>query len=366
MVPRLKKDQVYQQVRQSIVSGEYPAGMKLPREMDFAKQCQVSFITMRAALKRLEDDGLIVRLRSKGTFVCEPGEEQSQSVDKPRIALIIQEYKGSLAEEHIFNRDLIFGAVKQGYEDGFEIELYNTGKVLPHLTELCRNRRFAGVIWDRPNREHHPTIWELKSEGVPLVLINRQLDGLPSVYCDYPDAVRQVVRHLRSIGHKYILMIDMPHTQVEVFRERQEVFREQLRFGGVEKANEYVVSGECPEIEAAIRKHPEVSAVFVSYNMVGWLKECLDKHHISVPEDMSVVQWGEIAGFNRESPTPYSIMTEPRDMVGSLAVKEIKRALNDLPPPAKPLMAEGELIARRGCALPRNIKSLNTDNVLAY
>lgn len=54
-----------------IVSGQYEPGEKLPTEDELSQNYSVSKITIRNALSRLETDGLINRIRAKGTFVSE-------------------------------------------------------------------------------------------------------------------------------------------------------------------------------------------------------------------------------------------------------------------------------------------------------
>ena len=64
-----KRDQLYEDLKTSIIGGKYPPGYRLPREVDFAAELGVSRKTLRHALDRLENDRLIDRLRSRGTFV---------------------------------------------------------------------------------------------------------------------------------------------------------------------------------------------------------------------------------------------------------------------------------------------------------
>jgi GntR family transcriptional regulator len=56
-------------LRRAIESRQFPDG-RLPTEQDLAQQYQVSRLTVRSALGRLEDDGLIERRRARGTFIC--------------------------------------------------------------------------------------------------------------------------------------------------------------------------------------------------------------------------------------------------------------------------------------------------------
>lgn len=64
-----KKDIVYKRLRANILSGKYPPMFKLPKELELAKELKVSRITVRPALEKLQKEGLIMRLPSKGTFV---------------------------------------------------------------------------------------------------------------------------------------------------------------------------------------------------------------------------------------------------------------------------------------------------------
>ena len=61
-------DQIYEYVKNNIAAGAYENG-QLPTEAELAKQFYVSRITTKSAMKRLADEGIIVRIRGKGSFV---------------------------------------------------------------------------------------------------------------------------------------------------------------------------------------------------------------------------------------------------------------------------------------------------------
>ena len=67
---QFKNDLIYNILRERIQNGTYPEGMKLPPETEFARELQVGKVTLRSALARLEKENLIVRMRSRGTFVA--------------------------------------------------------------------------------------------------------------------------------------------------------------------------------------------------------------------------------------------------------------------------------------------------------
>jgi len=66
---KFKNEKIYEHIRNNIISGDYPVGKKLPTELVFARELNVGKITLRAALQRLEQEGLILRMRRRGTFV---------------------------------------------------------------------------------------------------------------------------------------------------------------------------------------------------------------------------------------------------------------------------------------------------------
>lgn len=63
------QDQLLQIIKSNIVSSKMEVGSKLPTEEEICKAYDISRSTVRAAIYELEKDGLIARVRGKGTFV---------------------------------------------------------------------------------------------------------------------------------------------------------------------------------------------------------------------------------------------------------------------------------------------------------
>lgn len=64
--------QLIELLKGHIVSGEWDTGDQLPSEPDLCEIYGVSRTVVRQALRDLELEGLIIRLKGKGTFVAEP------------------------------------------------------------------------------------------------------------------------------------------------------------------------------------------------------------------------------------------------------------------------------------------------------
>ena len=68
----MKRDQIFNELKQRIATGEYAAGEKLPTEFELSAQYAVARGTVRQSLKRLEEEGYLERIKSKGTFIRRP------------------------------------------------------------------------------------------------------------------------------------------------------------------------------------------------------------------------------------------------------------------------------------------------------
>lgn len=61
--------QVEAAIRNAILTKKYTPGEKLPTEVELSELYQVSKITIRKAMEKLSNDGLVQRVQGKGTFV---------------------------------------------------------------------------------------------------------------------------------------------------------------------------------------------------------------------------------------------------------------------------------------------------------
>jgi DNA-binding GntR family transcriptional regulator len=58
-------------LRERIISGELPAGRVIPSETTLSQEYGLARSTVVKALTALEDEGLIIRVQGRGTFVAE-------------------------------------------------------------------------------------------------------------------------------------------------------------------------------------------------------------------------------------------------------------------------------------------------------
>lgn len=107
--------QLVERIQMQIVSGQYPAGGKLPSVRELAAVAAVNPNTMQKAFAELERSGLIITQRTNGRTVTEDQQK-------------IRDIKEALAQEHLNN---FFTKMKElGYTEQEAIELLRAGRLL--------------------------------------------------------------------------------------------------------------------------------------------------------------------------------------------------------------------------------------------
>lgn len=95
-LPRYRE--IYEALRQKIMSGEWPIGHRLPSEPELARQFGCARMTMGKALGALAEQGLVTRRRRAGT-----------TVNAPRL-------QESVLEIHDIEAELVAAGVPYAYE----------------------------------------------------------------------------------------------------------------------------------------------------------------------------------------------------------------------------------------------------------
>lgn len=68
-------EQIYNQIKEQVLSGELDAGYSLPSMRQLAKELNVSLITSKRAYEELEKNGYIYSVVGKGSFVADQNSE---------------------------------------------------------------------------------------------------------------------------------------------------------------------------------------------------------------------------------------------------------------------------------------------------
>jgi GntR family transcriptional regulator, transcriptional repressor for pyruvate dehydrogenase complex len=158
-------EEVAGQLKESILSGQFKAGDRLPSERDLAEAFQVSRVAVREALRSLENSGFIVTRQgvSGGAFVTELNFNNlskafvdlflSEKISIPefyQVRLLIEPEVARLAAGHInpYYAERLQEALEAEGQPNESLEEDVGRKTAVHflLAEMCGNRFFEALI----------------------------------------------------------------------------------------------------------------------------------------------------------------------------------------------------------------------------
>jgi GntR family transcriptional regulator of arabinose operon len=201
--------ELFERLRTQIIRQELAVGTQLPTELELAQVHGVSRGTVRQALDLLVQEGCVERIQGKGTFVsikylnAKPSRESSER----RIGLILPYMRDQLS------LDILIGveqAVKsRGYQFSFAYADERVEQQARDIQRMLADRVAGLVIFPVSNMSYDSSIWQLKAEGVPFVLIDRYF---PELDCDRVTAdnfggAYRATEHLIILGHTQIAFL---------------------------------------------------------------------------------------------------------------------------------------------------------------
>ncbi len=199
--------QILNEISAHIASGEWSAGTQIPTEAELEAQLQVSRVTIRQALSAAAEEGLVIRLPGKGTFVS--GTAASAAVHKAEgfIGYVVPHLSSS------FNVQILLGVESILKEKGYHLIFCNSEGELSkenQLLESLETNRMCGYIVQPVYAEDNQRdLIRLASRGDRIVLIDRNLPGVQAdaVMSNHFEGGKQVVQHLVDQGYREIVYL---------------------------------------------------------------------------------------------------------------------------------------------------------------
>ncbi|AVT35943.1 LacI family DNA-binding transcriptional regulator [Plantactinospora sp. BB1] len=182
---------------------------------------------------------------------------------------------------------------------------------------------------------------------IPLVTINREARGVPSVVIDTPAGIGQAVEHLISLGHRDIVYVSGPERSWPS-EARWQAMRATAAGHGLQVRRVGPFPPERPSgsaaADAVVNTRATACIAFNDLLAIGMLTRLRDRG-VRVPEDLSVVGCDDIFGADFCNP-PLTTLTAPIDQAGRVAVAMLLSRLAERSTPHPP---------RRSVVLPTHL-----------
>lgn len=272
----MKKD-----LEQAIYTGRFEPGSRVPSESELIAHYQVSSTTARRCLDELESDGLLYRVRGKGTFVSE-------------LAAILQHRQVSVLVKDLFSLSHPFIAQVLG--------------AIERVTEGSRAHLSVQRIPSLPDAEamgrtlvsglrHHRTEFALLLSNVPLAAIQPLLqagihclgvntryqdDRIPHLAVDFEAILVKAVRTIARLGHERIAFF---------------VMEPPMAASGVLNSSSFVESGWA-KVKAEIPELPEKADIrFIPDTTGESLLRLLEETMTGPTPPTAIICWDEVVGL---------------------------------------------------------------------
>lgn len=327
-----------QEVERLVNTGEYALRSRVPSERVLSEQYGIPVHLVRAALSRLEQKGVVYRIRRSGTFVrgaFSPGERETPQKAPPVrcINIIEQLWPFPSFQTFIVNSHLM------GYTEALENSDVKT-RFCAMPAEATAYESLLSPLF--PFSEQGCIIvsmtpvglmsW-LKGCGIPYVVqhyYNYEEAGLPEhhrVFINRNNGILKAIRYLMDLGHREIGFIgNVSGKQVSALRYGG--FEAAMIFAGLSARPEHMVDllKDVPELaeepaKGLLARPSRPTAVIAQTDAmaIGVMKAARSLG-IKVPEELSVV------GFNDQpeaatSDPPLTTLAAPRRLAAKRAME---------------------------------------------
>lgn len=293
--------QLKRELQSWIFSGRLKPHAQLPSEHELARQFGMSRQTVRQAVGEMVRDGLLYRIRGKGTFCAAPSSRKPGEI--PTVGILT-----TYISEYIFP-SIVRGAERVLRDKGYRLLLFSTENDKARereCLELLIEQPLSGLIVEptksatgNPNLSGYLV---LESQGIPCIMINARYPELecPCVQLDDEAGGFAATEHLIRLGHRRIAGFFKTDDLQGVNRLKGflRAHRKHRLAFEPDHIVRYDTEGKfaVPLKEAArLLQSGERPTAFVCYNdeLAVRMLDVVREAGLSVPEDLSVVGYDD-------------------------------------------------------------------------
>lgn len=311
-----KNDRLFRQLQSSILSGEFPAGAKIPTERELAENYNCSRVTVRGSLRKLEELRMIERVRGSGTYVS-PGSGKPQIICR-RIAIFLE---GGFVN---FDDNPYISQILSG--------LFQCGRQLEFMPEIIAVKPNPKLPWREFSvadcagfiigfQLSQMQLDDLRKFGVPFVAMQEPEGDSDTSYVtiDNFNGAYVATQHLIESGRRNILFLNGPLTY-KMNRDKFNGFSRVLEETGIEQEPRQrmreIVPSDDVETSAIVRKllddNIEFDSLLIHGDWATWATvNLLREHGIRIPEDVSIVMYDQFSWVSRALKLPLSAVRQP-------------------------------------------------------
>lgn len=351
-----KYQQILDDLKESIASGKYAVGERLPSEHDLVKVFGASRVTVNRALRELQLTGVIERRAGSGSYVS-PNSSKAYT-----FGLLIPE----LGRTEIF--EPICRGMAEAKEAGHHALLWgktlaDSGADSADVESLCRqltSKKVSGVFFapleltpekDATNRA---IAERFERAGIPIVLLDRDLVPYPQrsdydlIGIDNRRAGYMITDHLISAGAKRPVFVCRPGSAPTV-DARIAGFREAIMDHKLEYKDDIVRRIDPWDVALIQRvvKETRTDAIACANDFTAaQVMKALIELKIAVPEKVRMAGIDDVK-YSTLLPVPLTTIHQPCSEIGATAIEAMIQRLQHPRMPGRDIALNFRLIVRK-------------------
>lgn len=242
---RQKHEIVREYLTESLRSGEFEVGRRLPADKELAARLGVSYMTARKAVNELVEASFLERRIGDGTYVRAGTQQRLLTTT---LNLICTAYEGATTKAFLQLGGV--AAQKRGWRS--HVIRIHTDHEQGALRAL-RNGELSLVLADEESLKG-PLGKAMRGAKGRAVLLGWRLDenGVPSVLADDAQAVHLAVEHLQAAGHQGIALL-CNHPQSPNERVQIVAWGQHLTNSSATEKERLLIVANTPRFECASR-----------------------------------------------------------------------------------------------------------------
>jgi DNA-binding LacI/PurR family transcriptional regulator len=366
--------QLISHFREQILDGSLPAGTRLPTELDLAEKHQISRGTVRQAMSALVNEGLLERVRGRGTFVrpLPPAATiLSPRASERRIGLVLAHSSGSQLD-----LDILIGvehaAKSRGYQVSFAYAEENLEELDRDIARLRADLVAGLIIFPVSDATYDESIWRLSADKIPFVLVDRYFPALDSDYvvADNVGGGYRATEHLLILGHSRVGFVYSPKGSLLTtsVHDRWQGYRRALHEYGQRYDEalmfEWPEGAHTDETDRMLLREGRPSAIFAVNDAVALeLLRAAQRVGLRVPEDLALIGFDDLNFAAHLSP-PLTTVAQPRMDVGLRAGHLLINRIEGHSGPSHHIELPTSLIVRESCGARQRVRRQNPSPAL--
>jgi GntR family transcriptional regulator of arabinose operon len=357
-----KYEVIRQTLAESIVSGQYPPGHRLPSESGLVKTFDASRPTVNRALRELQLAGLIERRAGSGSYVRADASARGYTFgllipELGRTEIFEPICRGMAEAQHGSQHVLLWGS-----------SLGDEANIEQQASQACRQlvaKRVSGVFFAplelTPQRDviNRAVAEALDRAAIPVVLLDRDLVSSPErsrydlVGIDNRRAGYTITRHLIRRGCRRPVFVGRPGSAPTV-DARAAGYQE--AFGAADLDGTGHICRIEPDDRAQVkdilmRLRPDGFVCANDFTAAQLLRTLTDLR-VSVPDKVRMVGIDDVKYASLLS-VPLTTIHQPCSSMGAAAISAMLDRLREPTLPARDILLNFDLVVRSSCGTPK-------------